>query len=238
MELHMISQLFVSCTHHTPKSVTRCAVGIGNEVYLIRCDTANYILRCSTDRHAYSDTMHWLSRLAALDLPVPRILHHGHCEEYEYLILTYLEGQDIGLIYPSLSRAEKRQIAKEVMEIQRKVALLPLEQGDTPWSWYDFLNELLDRAEMRIRQNGYFDPGRVQQLKDQISVLDDYFSGVQPTPYLDDISTKNLLIHNGKLSGIIDVDWMEENALGEVVEALKAQKWDKLFQARKKFNKN
>ncbi len=31
---------------------------------------------------------------------------------------------------------------------------------------------------------------------------------VQPTPYLDDISTKNLLINEGKVSGIIDIDWM------------------------------
>ena len=31
---------------------------------------------------------------------------------------------------------------------------------------------------------------------------------VQPIPYLDDISTKNLLINEGKVSGIIDIDWM------------------------------
>lgn len=29
-----------------------------------------------------------------------------------------------------------------------------------------------------------------------------------PIAYLDDISTKNLLIHNGHISGIIDIDWM------------------------------
>ena len=35
-----------------------------------------------------------------------------------------------------------------------------------------------------------------------------YFTNVHPIVYLDDISSKNLLIHNGQLSGIIDVDWM------------------------------
>ena len=31
---------------------------------------------------------------------------------------------------------------------------------------------------------------------------------VRPIPYLDDISTNNLLIYEGKLSGVIDIDWM------------------------------
>ena len=36
--------------------------------------------------------------------------------------------------------------------------------------------------------------------------LSKYFSQIDPTPFLDDVTTKNLLIHNGKLSGIVDVD--------------------------------
>lgn len=31
---------------------------------------------------------------------------------------------------------------------------------------------------------------------------------VPAAPYLDDISTKNLLIYEGNVSGIIDIDWM------------------------------
>lgn len=36
----------------------------------------------------------------------------------------------------------------------------------------------------------------------------EYFSSVKPEPFLDDITTKNVLIHEGKLSGIIDLDWI------------------------------
>ena len=36
----------------------------------------------------------------------------------------------------------------------------------------------------------------------------EYFSKFKPTPYLDDISTKNLLIYNNRVSGIIDTDWI------------------------------
>lgn len=38
--------------------------------------------------------------------------------------------------------------------------------------------------------------------------IQEYLDQVRPIPYLDDISTKNLLIHEGKLSGIIDIDWI------------------------------
>ena len=33
-----------------------------------------------------------------------------------------------------------------------------------------------------------------------------YFSAVRPTAFLGDITTKNVLVHEGKLSGIVDVD--------------------------------
>lgn len=104
--------------------------------------------------------------------------------------------------------AEKRQIAKEVIQIQRQVSALPLDKEMPQWTWYDFLNEMLDRAEIRIVQNGYFDKKSVVELRKQIPLLNDYFLAIKPIAYLDDISTKNLLIHNGKLAGIIDVDWM------------------------------
>ena len=85
---------------------------------------------------------------------------------------------------------------------------MQLDNLDSTWSWYDFLNEILSRADLRITQNGYFDSRKVKQLKNQICLLDDYFSEIKPITYLDDISTKNLLIHDGQISGIIDIDWI------------------------------
>jgi hypothetical protein len=38
--------------------------------------------------------------------------------------------------------------------------------------------------------------------------LDDYFSRVAPIPFLDDTTTKNVLVHDGRLTGIVDVDWV------------------------------
>ena len=45
----------------------------------------------------------------------------------------------------------------------------------------------------------------IRELQKEVQ---NYLDAVPPRPYLDDISTKNLLIHEGKLSGIVDIDWI------------------------------
>lgn len=207
MNTHAITVIFMKYLNQKPRNINRCAVGIGNEVYIVECDNEKYIFRCSIEENAYEETIHWLTQLSTLDIPSPQVLAHGTWDEYQYLILNYMEGEDIGLIYTTLIAPEKKQIAKDVMEIQRKVARLQLPE-DVSWSWQDFVNEMLDRAEKRMAVNGYFDIGKATRIKEEMPLMDEYFSRVKPIAYLDDISTKNLLIHNGKLSGVIDIDWM------------------------------
>lgn len=67
---------------------------------------------------------------------------------------------------------------------------------------------MLERATGRIAQKGYFDVEKVERLRNQVGQLEEYFSSIKPVAYLDDISSKNLLIHNGRISGIIDIDWI------------------------------
>ena len=203
-----ISSIFKFYLNEETQDIKRCAVGIGNQVYIVECENGRYIFRCSIEKDAYKDTVYWLKKLVDLGIPVPKVLFCGEYESYAFLILDYIEGNDIGMVYENLTTAEKRQIAKEVIQIQRQVSALPLDKEMPQWTWYDFLNEMLDRAEIRIVQNGYFDKKSVVELRKQIPLLNDYFLGIKPIAYLDDISTKNLLIHNGKLAGIIDVDWM------------------------------
>lgn len=208
MNTQAIAKIFLSSLGLQPNDIKRCAVGIGNEVYIVECEKENYIFRCSEEENAYAETIHWLTRLSELDIPIPKILSYGTYEKYQYLILNFIPGEDIGLVYTTLTTAEKKQIAKDVMKIQSKVAGLKLDITEDAWSWQDFVNEMLDRAEERMASNGYFDTGKVTRVREEMRLLDEYFSQVRPLAYLDDISTKNLLIHNGKISGVIDIDWM------------------------------
>lgn len=193
----------------TPAVIERCGVGQGNYVYLAECCGQKSIIRCSEVKDAYQDTVRWLEKLSAVGVPVPKVIARGRFQAYEYLILSYLEGKDIGLVYPQLIKAEKREIAREVVRIQDKVSELEVDDLPSDWSWHRvFVDDMLERAENRILTNGYFDVEKVERLKQEAGVLDPYFEEVKPIAYLDDISTKNLLIHRGRVSGIIDVDWI------------------------------
>lgn len=66
----------------------------------------------------------------------------------------------------------------------------------------------MNRAEERIKRNRNFDINKIYIIKKLQQEIQGYLDKVRPIPYLDDISTKNLLIYEGKLSGIIDIDWM------------------------------
>lgn len=208
MNEKIISQICLACLAEEPHAIERCTVGQGNYVYIVECTREKYVVRCSKEQNAYNETVYWLRQLEALQIPVPKVMGVGKMEGYEYLILSYFEGQDIGLVYEQLTEEDKQAIAKEIVQIQEKVATLKLENVPTDWSWNDFIKEMLDRAAERIVQNGYFEVEKVERLAEQAGQLDEYFAQVKPIAYLDDVSTKNLLIHKGRISGIIDIDWM------------------------------
>lgn len=214
MENDYIAKLCRKCFSKEPTAITRCETGIGNYVFRVACGSETYIFRCSDIPNAYQDTAIWLRKLEAIHIPVPTVYDQGRFQGFDYLILSYLEGADIGQVYPQLTDGEKRKIAKEIVHIQQKVALLEIEDPASDWSWHSFVQYMLDRAKARITANGHFDPEKVERLRKQSVLLGKYFSTVKPTAYLDDISSKNLIIHNGCIRGIVDIDWM---GMGDVL---------------------
>ena len=208
MNEKIISQLCMKCLSESPQSIERCTVGQGNYVYIVECKNVKYVVRCSLESNAYQDTIYWLGQLSSTEIPVPRVIAKGKFEEYEYLILNYFEGKDLGLVYAQLTDDDKKEIAKEIVAIQNKVATLTLENIEPDWTWRTTVEDMLERAKKRIAKNGYFDVEKVDRLWEFAEHLDEYFTNIKPIAYLDDVSTKNLLIHNGRISGIVDIDWM------------------------------
>ena len=110
MDITEACQLFDTVMNEKSSSIERCSTGIGNYVFIVSTHTAKYVLRCATEINAYNNTVHWLSRLQTCDIPIPKVLDVGRFENYEYLILSYTVGKDIGDIYIELTDGEKQQI--------------------------------------------------------------------------------------------------------------------------------
>lgn len=75
-------------------------------------------------------------------------------------------------------------------------------------TWKDVILEHLNRSRFRIKENSIFDYRKVDRVEVLLENYNHYFNAIEPIPFLDDLSSKNVLIYGGKLSGIIDIDWM------------------------------
>lgn len=131
----LIYGLCQKCLGDIPQRAERCGIGQGNYVFIVECSDERYVFRLSEEADAYKNTVCWLKKLEAIEVPVPKVVCTGKAQGYEYLILTYLEGKDIGLVYPQLTDDDKRAIAKEIVSIQNKVAALELEDVPKEWEW-------------------------------------------------------------------------------------------------------
>ena len=57
-----ISSIFKFYLNEETQDIKRCAVGIGNQVYIVECKNGRYIFRCSIEKDAYKDTVYWLKK--------------------------------------------------------------------------------------------------------------------------------------------------------------------------------
>lgn len=165
--------------------------------------------------HSY---VYWHPQLRRLGVPVPALLGHNFSAEQPYILLERLPGRDLGDVYPKLSMAQKTEVCTAVVAAQAAVGQLPQGRGfgfaraaDDPLparqqSWLDVLDRSLTRSRTRIERAGLAPLSLIDDVTTFLSRDETYFRAVPPTPFLDDTTTKNVIVHQGRLSGIVDTD--------------------------------
>ena len=199
-----------------PSEIFRFTNGYCHSVYYVKSESGECVLRVTGKENEkyYHGAVKWLGELSKLDIPVPKIIKHGQYKEVFYTLISFLQGKDLGDVYHALTHPQKREIAKELVAMGRKAADLPAYDGygdsdsGSFKTWSDFLSSYVNRSYERIKRNGVFASEICETVAEVMSRFEDYFAEIKPTAFLDDITTKNVLIHNGKLSGIVDVDYI------------------------------
>ena len=196
-----------------PLEVSRFTIGYCHNVYYVETKAEKYVLRITGEesKHFYLGSIKWLSELSLLEIPVPKILEHGQHKDVYYVLMTYILGKDLGEIYHTLDDLQKCTIVKSLVGIQKKISTLPpnKEYGygyNSFNTWIEFLESLIERSRKRITKNNVFDTVVCDNVFAAIDVQKDYLMNVEPLAFLDDITTKNVLVQSGKLVGIVDVD--------------------------------
>jgi aminoglycoside phosphotransferase (APT) family kinase protein len=202
-----------------PHSAVRFPTGLAYYVYdVVTARAGGLVVRIGKagDEDEFAAAGYWSERQRPLGVPLPALLEGGSHAGLPYLVLERLPGTDLGLVYASLSTAEKRRVAAQVVEIQRAVRGLPEGEGFgfartcagsfLHRSWQGFLRASLARSRSRIDAAGVTSAAPVSHVECCVARLDRYLGAVRPTAFLDDTTTKNVIMHWGSVSGIVDVD--------------------------------
>lgn len=241
MYLETVNKICDDVFNGKPTEIIRNTVGLAGYVYTVVFNDTKYVIKISDDKNLIIGSTYWLNKVKDLDIPTPCVIAENLVNAPYYFVMSFIPGKDLGLVYSSLLKSEKKIIAKKIIGFQKEIKKLPMAKGfgslnsyedseNICFSWEESLLNDINRAEEAIINNGIFSVEYVLKLKKIVPYFKEYFNSIKPEPFLDDITTKNVLIHEGKLSGIIDLDWIsfgdEVLFLGLVTMALLSMKAD------------
>lgn len=201
-------------------SVKRFTTGIGHWVYDVRGPSGEMVvvrIGSRDQEREFAGALHWSSLLRPLGVPLPEVLASGAHDGLPFLLLERLLGSDLGQVYEALSLEQKQAIAAEIVGIQERVATLgegngygfvQLPDSVSLPSWRHVVDASIERSRTRIETARLRDMDGVRKVANCAIRFERYFSQIRPTPFLDDTTTKNVIVHRGELTGIVDVDWI------------------------------
>ena len=239
MYLETVNKICDDVFNGKPTEIIRNTVGLAGYVYTVVFNDTKYVIKISDDKNLIIGSTYWLNKVKDLDIPTPCVIAENLVNAPYYFVMSFIPGKDLGLVYSSLLKSEKKIIAKKIIGFQKEIKKLPMAKGfgslnsyedseNICSSWEESLLNDINRAEEAIINNGIFSVEYVLKLKQIMPNFREYFNSIKPEHFLDDITTKNVLIHEGKLSGIIDLDWIsfgdEVLFLGLVTMALLSMK--------------
>lgn len=215
----------VIAAHHLgspARTAMRLPTGLVNFVYAVTlADERRVVVRLNRPGQGahFAAAARWSALLRPLGVPLPALLHaepQPPDNGFPSMIMEHPPGQDLGAVYPHLSTDQKAALAERIAAIQRAVGTLPLGPGygyaasyDDPGlhpTWEAVLRADLTRSAHRIASAGIVSAAVVERVLARLPTYATALAHVEPRPFLDDTTTKNVLVHDGALSGIVDVD--------------------------------
>lgn len=217
----MAAKVFRSHFSEPVSTVTRFPTGLRHYVYEILTSTgAAYVVRIasSASRPDLEGGLYWHPRLRAAGVPVPVLYASSLTDPYPYMLIERLPGSDLGEVYAGLSSAAKQALAVHIAGIQRAVGALPMPRGfgfahsyeqanaAGKRSWAEVVAADIARSEERICRVGRIEQRYVERVRAVLTDHEPFLQSVRPVPFLDDMTTKNVIVSQGALSGIVDTD--------------------------------
>ncbi|MBU1018437.1 MAG: aminoglycoside phosphotransferase family protein [Patescibacteria group bacterium] len=209
--------------------IIRMTMGICNEVYQVDLSSKKVIIRLNKDASKMSGSQQHLELFHSLGIKVQEIIAFDYSKTstpYAYQIRSYLEGEDLDRVIADLSEKELKGIAEEISRIIKKLKPLPTN-GKYGWvgenednlydSWVQIIEKMIREVNERNEKHGVVGEEYIELMQNLLGKHLHYFKNMPSTFYYDDMSSKNVLIHEGRFAGLVDLD---EIAYGDPLEGV------------------
>lgn len=203
--------------------VERLETGNQNYVYAVGSTVSEYVIRLTTRqrKNNFAAALYWQRRLLPLGVPLAEFIFHNLDDEgspFPALLMKKLPGADVGKVYSTLTEDQKKNLAQQMAGIHQATRVLPegagfgymagYEAPPSHASWYDFLMKDMNVAAMRIKKAALFGKNVIMETESMAEKLKPVLLKVRPQIFMPDTTVKNVIVHDGKLMGIVDVDEM------------------------------
>lgn len=231
-ELHeqMIQRVIVTHFEHVPKFIKRMTIGICNEVYAVGLSDKEVIVRLSEHDKFLMGSHDHIPQFKALGIKVPDILAEDYSKvliPLAYQIQSKIEGCDLGEVITMLTDHQLKVLAQEIAKVFDKVKTIPTNGkfgviwggGDHELSdtWTERMRIWIDESTEHGKKTGVMD-GHLAAVAERLySTYKSYFDSIKAVTYYGDICSKNVMINNGVLSGLVDLDGLTQ---GDPLEAV------------------
>lgn len=218
----------------SPEKITRMTNGICNDVYLVKLGEREVVIRLKAEARYMLGSSKHIPVFRQKGIRVPDILAEDYtCSfvPFAYQVQSKIEGRDIGEVIATLSDSELEAIGGEIANIFRQIGTVP-NNGKFGVLWGDD-KDLVDSWADEVARVTKVVKGwgqRTGVLDDELSgILDglnrdyrQYFDRVRPYTYYGDICAKNVMVYEGRFSGLVDLDAMAQGDPLEAIGRIKA----------------
>ena len=150
-------------------------------------------------------------------MPVCEVLDFDDKAPKPFMILKRLPGTDIGNVIGSMTASQTTDAARTVAAMQTTARELPPASGfgyapsyESPLhtSWRSMLETEVEGARRSIVTAGVVDAAWVDNITYLLDEKAELLADVEPAAFLDDATTKNVIVDDGQVVGLVDVDHM------------------------------
>lgn len=216
MNEQQVAELVREILTAEPQGIERLMLShSGNVIYDVALPKGHIIARMQENAD-FTQTAHNIAALSRLGLPVPRVLAVDATKTrfpFAYILLEKIPGRDLLFELSAMTGPQMTRLAEQMADIQRAVGTLPegsgfgwghIGGGGGETSWFAVFGSKEDRTD--ARSDGTIVGDLQIRIDRQSSRFQSYFRSIRPTCFLEDLTTKNVLLRDGELQGLIDFD--------------------------------